>query len=564
MDAPARRRGVETAPHDAHLLDDLPGLEVAREPHAPGRAERAAERAAHLRAHAHREAPGRSSGMRTVSIDVVVGRAQRVLHERVDLAAALGDDLELRHVTRGDDRLARGAPDARARRRRIFVAMDLRDDAPRVLETSTAMASAELLGSHALQRESGREKRARTGSQLVAEPSSAVRVASARVVVPSGAVFGFSLSELIVVIVVALVVIGPKDLPKMLRKLGQYAGKLRRMASDLRAQSGIDDALRTEGLADDIAEIRKLARGELDAVQRVGRHLGPDRHAPRDTSGSSGYRDDFFVVRDREYPRDGADSYGALPDNAIVYAEGLPEVEARTRPALRARRSERRAAAGAGARAREARRARARERSRARAPSIPPRPRRRIPPRSRSARTDGNAARSQERARSAHARRSRGRREDDDLGAPRRAPQAHRARRRDAPRRRRPLLDLQGAGSSTGSRKPFEAAWKIRYPGVARRAADARADRRVRQLHAACTHRRRRPRRAGDLLPAVGVHQPGPLLEGEAVHHPVRPLLDDAVRARDRVLLLRLLPVVLGVLALAPRAGRRSPAASSS
>jgi sec-independent protein translocase protein TatB len=140
-------------------------------------------------------------------------------------------------------------------------------------------------------------------------------------------VFGFSLSELIVVIVVALVVIGPKDLPKMLRKLGQQAGKLRRMASELRAQSGIDEALRTEGLADDIAEIRKLARGELDAVQRAAVDIsgsGPTTTTGASTSASS-YRDGFFVVRDREYPRDGADAYGALPDNAIVYAEGLPK-----------------------------------------------------------------------------------------------------------------------------------------------------------------------------------------------------------------------------------------------
>jgi len=134
-------------------------------------------------------------------------------------------------------------------------------------------------------------------------------------------VFGFSLSELVVVIVVALVVIGPKDLPKMLRKLGQWAGKLRRMASDLRAQSGIDDALRTEGLADDIAEIRKLARGELDAVQRS---VTSDLSARPAEPVPSTYSDDFFVVRDREFPRDGADCYGALPDNAIVYAEGLP------------------------------------------------------------------------------------------------------------------------------------------------------------------------------------------------------------------------------------------------
>jgi sec-independent protein translocase protein TatB len=142
-------------------------------------------------------------------------------------------------------------------------------------------------------------------------------------VVASVPVFGFSLSELIVVIVVALVVIGPKDLPKMLRKLGQYSGKLRRMASDLRAQSGIDEALRTEGLADPIAEIRKLARGELDAVTRAvddpGVIAGP---RPPDLTAA---RDGFYVMRDREYPRDGADSYGALPDNAIVYAEGLPK-----------------------------------------------------------------------------------------------------------------------------------------------------------------------------------------------------------------------------------------------
>jgi sec-independent protein translocase protein TatB len=137
-------------------------------------------------------------------------------------------------------------------------------------------------------------------------------------------VFGFSFSELVVVVLVALVVMGPKDLPKMLRRLGQWAGKIRRAAADLRAQSGIDDALRSEGLADDIAEIRKLARGELDAVRRVAQ-LDADGSTPKaNTQEHYGATTDFYVVRDREYPRDGADSYNALPDNAIVYAETLP------------------------------------------------------------------------------------------------------------------------------------------------------------------------------------------------------------------------------------------------
>lgn len=157
-------------------------------------------------------------------------------------------------------------------------------------------------------------------------------------VLPCGGVFGFSLSELVVVIVVALVVIGPKDLPKMLRKLGQMAGRLRRMASELRAQSGIDEALRSEGLADDIAEIRKLARGELDAVQKAAAVdmtglSNPSKSSNTSSSAgssssygsSTSFDDDLVVARDREYPRDGADSFGALPDNAIIYAEGLPK-----------------------------------------------------------------------------------------------------------------------------------------------------------------------------------------------------------------------------------------------
>lgn len=137
--------------------------------------------------------------------------------------------------------------------------------------------------------------------------------------------FGFSLSELIVVIVVAIVVIGPKDLPKMLRKLGQYAGKLRRMASELRAQSGIDDALRTEGLADDINEIRKLARGELDDIRRDVSIDAAALAAGNASVPIDKYAEETYVARDREYPRDGADAYGALPDNAIVYAEGMPK-----------------------------------------------------------------------------------------------------------------------------------------------------------------------------------------------------------------------------------------------
>src|SRR5580704_5626211 len=58
-------------------------------------------------------------------------------------------------------------------------------------------------------------------------------------------------------------------MPRYLRKAGQLAGQLRRMAYDMRTKSGIDEVLRSEGIGADIAEIRRLAtyaRGELGGI----------------------------------------------------------------------------------------------------------------------------------------------------------------------------------------------------------------------------------------------------------------------------------------------------------
>ncbi len=137
--------------------------------------------------------------------------------------------------------------------------------------------------------------------------------------------FGFSFSELVVLVVVAIVVIGPKDLPKVLRKLGQYAGKARRMAADLRAQSGIDDVLRGEGLSESVQEIRKLARGELSDLNRSVRYDGAEAKLENQAVETR-------ALRDREYPRDGADCFGALPDTALVYEGTLPKSDHRKDP----------------------------------------------------------------------------------------------------------------------------------------------------------------------------------------------------------------------------------------
>jgi sec-independent protein translocase protein TatB len=142
-------------------------------------------------------------------------------------------------------------------------------------------------------------------------------------------VFGLSFGELCVLLIVAMVVLGPKELPVYLRKAGQVAGRLRRLASEMREKSGIDEVLRSEGIDREIAEIRRLARGEIGGVVSELRSTQEAlrRGAPAATpyaGPSAPAAPEIVVSRDREYPSEGADSYGALPDTAMVYDGALP------------------------------------------------------------------------------------------------------------------------------------------------------------------------------------------------------------------------------------------------
>jgi sec-independent protein translocase protein TatB len=60
--------------------------------------------------------------------------------------------------------------------------------------------------------------------------------------------FDIGWSELVVIGVVALIVIGPKELPGVLRAMGHYMGKVRRMASEFQDQ--FREAMREAEVAD--------------------------------------------------------------------------------------------------------------------------------------------------------------------------------------------------------------------------------------------------------------------------------------------------------------------------
>lgn len=75
-------------------------------------------------------------------------------------------------------------------------------------------------------------------------------------------------SELLLIAVVALIVVGPKDLPVLLRKLGQWVAKMRGMANEFRAS--FDEMARQS----ELDELRK----EVEAM-RSGAYLNPMRSA---------------------------------------------------------------------------------------------------------------------------------------------------------------------------------------------------------------------------------------------------------------------------------------------
>ncbi|HXP77607.1 MAG TPA: Sec-independent protein translocase protein TatB [Stellaceae bacterium] len=73
--------------------------------------------------------------------------------------------------------------------------------------------------------------------------------------------FDFSWSELLLIALVALVVIGPKDLPKVLRTAGKWAGKARAVANEFR--SSIDQMIRESELEEVRKEVEKVAATDI-------------------------------------------------------------------------------------------------------------------------------------------------------------------------------------------------------------------------------------------------------------------------------------------------------------
>ena len=112
-------------------------------------------------------------------------------------------------------------------------------------------------------------------------------------------------TELLVIAAIALIVVGPKDLPVMMRKLGQFLGRMRAMAHEFRAS--FDEMARQ-------SELDELRR-EVEAM-RAGRFLDP----VRDVAGE---------VRDPEAEQVFADIHEGLTGAPEPPPASLPAPEAK-------------------------------------------------------------------------------------------------------------------------------------------------------------------------------------------------------------------------------------------
>ena len=98
--------------------------------------------------------------------------------------------------------------------------------------------------------------------------------------------FDVGWTKLLLIALVALIAIGPKELPAVLRNVGHWMGKIRRMAAEF--QSQFQEAMREAEMED----VKKHADDLNSAVRSLTKPFDPAEHprkldTPNDTSCDS-------------------------------------------------------------------------------------------------------------------------------------------------------------------------------------------------------------------------------------------------------------------------------------
>src|SRR3954471_5815060 len=131
--------------------------------------------------------------------------------------------------------------------------------------------------------------------------------------------FDIGWSELLLIGIVALIAIGPKELPGALRTLGQWMGKVRRMASEF--QNQFHEAMREAELADLKKEVDEMATKAQSYA-----HFDPIDDIRKDLEKAAGPPPDLDTLTDTAAspPPSAATPSAATPPTETSPAETSP------------------------------------------------------------------------------------------------------------------------------------------------------------------------------------------------------------------------------------------------
>lgn len=128
-------------------------------------------------------------------------------------------------------------------------------------------------------------------------------------------------SKLLILGIVALLVIGPKDLPALLRTIGKYMGIIKRHAAEFRAQ--FDEAMRESELAELKKEVEKVG-SETEAAMRAA-----EQSVDKEVAAARQDVDQLMGAEPK--PAVAADPFGQ--DGGVLPAPGI-DTPAGTQPVL--------------------------------------------------------------------------------------------------------------------------------------------------------------------------------------------------------------------------------------
>lgn len=142
--------------------------------------------------------------------------------------------------------------------------------------------------------------------------------------------FGMGSGEMLVIGVVALIVIGPKDLPDLFRTLGQYTGKARQMAREFSramdqaaSQSGVSDISKTIKAA---TNPQKFGMDKLREATKLDTAAKPDAPKPGPaTEALAKERAEFKAKMDENAARIRAEKAAAIEASAAEMEADVAE-----------------------------------------------------------------------------------------------------------------------------------------------------------------------------------------------------------------------------------------------